>query len=402
MRSRIFAPVGFVVLGAVIAVLIGYPFVHRLATDRDHLTHRLAGLETGLSSEQARAAALQNKLDTRNQEIAAANLRQQRDDLWRASEAQAAKQTAARISKLNEALAAAQGSGAQTQQKNTQLQQRLDELHAQSADQQKQLAERGSALTLAHQQQQKMQAQLAERNAALLQAQEQRQKLEAQLAAGKKAGQQQTTHIAALTDALQQARDRQQALQTEVDTANTARQAAEAQIADLQQKLASAQQQPASTAPAVLTPATGGNESLQRRLAELQAQLNRYTAQRPAAELAAAHESDDLAGARQRAAKLTAAYKAQLENAAKQKHVNTDTLDRLAAARSALEKAQAEIARIEGARGIYTVQGGDSLSLIAAFFYHNGNRWPQIFESNAFLVSNPDLIFPGMVLVIPE
>jgi nucleoid-associated protein YgaU len=273
----------------------------------------------------------------------------------------------------------------------------------------KQSTERDAALMRAQKQQQKLEARLAagkkqltESDTALAQTRERQQKLEAQLAADRKTGQQRTARIADLTNVLQQARDQQRALQTKIDTANAAQQSAETRVAALEQKLASTQQPRAATTSAVLAPASGGNEPLQRRLAELQAQLSRYTAQRPVADHPPAHDSDDLVGARQRAARLTAAYKAQLENATKLKHVDADTLKQLAAARNALERAQAEVARIEGARGIYTVQGGDSLSLIAAFFYHNGNRWPQIFKSNAFLVSNPDLIFPGMVLIVPE
>ncbi|HET8610120.1 MAG TPA: LysM peptidoglycan-binding domain-containing protein [Burkholderiales bacterium] len=372
-------PVGIAVLGAVIAVLIGYPFVHHVVTERNRLTRQVANLENGFNEEQARAAALQDKLDARDREIAAADLQQQRNDLWRASQEQAAKQAAVRLSRLNDELEAAQGSGKQVRQANAKLQQRLDEQQTQLAAGKKQLSER---------------------DAALVRAQEQQQKLEAQLAADYQSGQQRTARIAELTDALRQARDQQQELQTKMKAADVAQRAAETRVADLEKKFASTQH--ASTVPAVLAPATGGNEPLQRRLAELQAQLSRYTAQRPVAEHSAAHDSDDLAAARQRAARLTAAYKAQLENATKLKHVDADTLNQLAAARNALEKAQAEIARIEGARGIYTVQGGDSLSLIAAFFYHNGNRWPQIFKSNAFLVNNPDLIFPGMVLIVPE
>lgn len=379
MRRRILVPVGIAVLGAVIAVLIGYPFVHHVVTERNRLTRQVANLENGFNEEQARAAALQDKLDARDREIAAADLQQQRNDLWRASQEQAAKQAAARLSRLNDELEAAQGSGKQVRQANAKLQQRLDEQQTQLAAGKKQLSER---------------------DAALVRAQEQQQKLEAQLAADYQSGQQRTARIAELTDALRQARDQQQELQTKMKAADVAQRAAETRVADLEKKFASTQH--ASTVPAVLAPATGGNEPLQRRLAELQAQLSRYTAQRPVAEHSAAHDSDDLAAARQRAARLTAAYKAQLENATKLKHVDADTLNQLAAARNALEKAQAEIARIEGARGIYTVQGGDSLSLIAAFFYHNGNRWPQIFKSNAFLVNNPDLIFPGMVLIVPE
>jgi nucleoid-associated protein YgaU len=70
--------------------------------------------------------------------------------------------------------------------------------------------------------------------------------------------------------------------------------------------------------------------------------------------------------------------------------------------RKAFEGTQADVARLTGARGIYTVQRTDSLSEIAAFFYHNGYRWPDIFKANAFLISHPDLIYPGMVLIIPR
>jgi len=47
------------------------------------------------------------------------------------------------------------------------------------------------------------------------------------------------------------------------------------------------------------------------------------------------------------------------------------------------------------------VQPGDTLSSIAAFFYHDGSRWNDIFSANTFLVSSPDLIYQGMVLIIP-
>jgi hypothetical protein len=40
----------------------------------------------------------------------------------------------------------------------------------------------------------------------------------------------------------------------------------------------------------------------------------------------------------------------------------------LARQRTAFEEAQAEVARLTGARGIYTVQNADSLSSIAAYF----------------------------------
>lgn len=68
----------------------------------------------------------------------------------------------------------------------------------------------------------------------------------------------------------------------------------------------------------------------------------------------------------------------------------------------ALEEAQGEVARLMGARGIYTVQNGDSLSAIAAFFYRDGFRWPDIFKANSYLISHPDLIYPMQLLIIPH
>ena len=58
--------------------------------------------------------------------------------------------------------------------------------------------------------------------------------------------------------------------------------------------------------------------------------------------------------------------------------------------------------RGSNAHGIYTIKESDSLSTVAAFFYANGNYWPRIAEANRFLIGdNPDLIFAGMVLIIP-
>jgi len=50
----------------------------------------------------------------------------------------------------------------------------------------------------------------------------------------------------------------------------------------------------------------------------------------------------------------------------------------------------------------YTVKAGDTLWLIAQKQYGDGSRWPQIYEANKSVIgSNPNLIHPGMVLVIP-
>ena len=49
-----------------------------------------------------------------------------------------------------------------------------------------------------------------------------------------------------------------------------------------------------------------------------------------------------------------------------------------------------------------TVEPGESLSLIAAEDMGDGNRWPTLYKANKDVVGdNPDLIYPGQVLVIP-
>ena len=50
---------------------------------------------------------------------------------------------------------------------------------------------------------------------------------------------------------------------------------------------------------------------------------------------------------------------------------------------------------------IYTVQRGDTLRSIAARFLGDERRWREIFEANRAVISNPDIIRPGMQLVIP-
>ncbi len=50
----------------------------------------------------------------------------------------------------------------------------------------------------------------------------------------------------------------------------------------------------------------------------------------------------------------------------------------------------------------YTVVSGDCLWNIAKKFYGDGGKYTIIFNANLDKISNPDLIFPGQVLVIPQ
>lgn len=50
----------------------------------------------------------------------------------------------------------------------------------------------------------------------------------------------------------------------------------------------------------------------------------------------------------------------------------------------------------------YTVQSGDSLSKIAQRFYGDMQRYDEIFEANRPMLKDPDEIYPGQVLRIPN
>ncbi len=53
--------------------------------------------------------------------------------------------------------------------------------------------------------------------------------------------------------------------------------------------------------------------------------------------------------------------------------------------------------------GRYTVVDGDWLSKIAGMrkVYNDGSKWPWIHEANTDKITNPNLIYPGWVLLIP-
>lgn len=50
----------------------------------------------------------------------------------------------------------------------------------------------------------------------------------------------------------------------------------------------------------------------------------------------------------------------------------------------------------------YTVVSGDSLSKIAKHQYGDAAKWHAIYEANRDKIKNPDLIYPGQVLNIPD
>ncbi len=55
----------------------------------------------------------------------------------------------------------------------------------------------------------------------------------------------------------------------------------------------------------------------------------------------------------------------------------------------------------EQEKQFYTVKKGDYLSKIAKELYGDAKKYPIIFEANKPMLKDPDLIYPGQVLVIP-
>ncbi len=49
----------------------------------------------------------------------------------------------------------------------------------------------------------------------------------------------------------------------------------------------------------------------------------------------------------------------------------------------------------------YTVVKGDCLWNIAKKYYGTGAKWQAIYEANAGIIKNPNLIYVGQVLVMP-
>jgi hypothetical protein len=50
----------------------------------------------------------------------------------------------------------------------------------------------------------------------------------------------------------------------------------------------------------------------------------------------------------------------------------------------------------------YTVEKGDSLSLIAKKVYGNGRKFYRIYKANEDIIKNQNRIYPGMILKIPR
>ncbi len=144
------------------------------------------------------------------------------------------------------------------------------------------------------------------------------------------------------------------------------------------------------------------NAALARKLAETENKAHAASAAHADVTRALSAAEQTLEDAKARSAKLNRDYEALLKEKSQLAASSTTREAQLRETREAFEQAQSEVARLTGARGIYTVQHADSLSKIAAFFYHDGYRWPDILRANSHLIDSPDLIYPKQVLIIPK
>jgi nucleoid-associated protein YgaU len=76
--------------------------------------------------------------------------------------------------------------------------------------------------------------------------------------------------------------------------------------------------------------------------------------------------------------------------------------DRPKADFSDVESGSSSTASTPAAGRTYTVQKGDSLSKIAKREYGDAQSWHRIYEANRDTIKNPDLIYPGQVIRIPD
>lgn len=86
------------------------------------------------------------------------------------------------------------------------------------------------------------------------------------------------------------------------------------------------------------------------------------------------------------------------------KHVDSVDDSAIQAPQQTAQAAQAPAAEapVSQAMQTYTVESGDTLSKIAKETLGNANAYNQIFELNTPMLKDPDDIYPGQVLIIPD
>jgi len=91
----------------------------------------------------------------------------------------------------------------------------------------------------------------------------------------------------------------------------------------------------------------------------------------------------------------------ELHRALRRSPGDEELLQQADAAADNLRRQQLLIATALGAGSVYQIRPEDTLALLAARFYGNGNRWPKIYEANRHVLDNPDRLLPRVTLILP-
>jgi nucleoid-associated protein YgaU len=70
-------------------------------------------------------------------------------------------------------------------------------------------------------------------------------------------------------------------------------------------------------------------------------------------------------------------------------------------AENRLHESQVLLSRTMNARGVYRVRPNDTLAAISRRYYSNSGQWGRIFQANRHVLVDPNLLLPGVSLVIP-
>ena len=235
------------------------------------------------------------------------------------------------------------------------------------------------------QQQQTLQTQNEQLNQTLSEAQTRNQELSSTLETAQSDAASLQEQLAALTEQNQSSQAEREALQSQLEQA-------QADQADLSEQLSAANTN-SDQLTQQLTQAQSERDQLLTR-------LNQTFNQDQSLEERLTPREEQLTQAQDQAAGSAETYLALRRQTPNLSAVSAERRSEVEGAQSELLNAQRTVARLSGALATYTVRSGDSLSGIAALFYQDGNRWPEIVDANSYL-ENPDALVPGMVLVIP-
>ncbi|MDO5510317.1 MAG: peptidoglycan-binding protein LysM [Weeksellaceae bacterium] len=135
----------------------------------------------------------------------------------------------------------------------------------------------------------------------------------------------------------------------------------------------------------------GGSESAEEKAQKVQSHLNQYNFDLSGVQITVDGEEVTLSG--------------QARNIDEKQRIlatagNVDGISSVNDNLTLKETLKVEIPDLQ--KTMYTVKSGDSLSKIAREVYGDANAYNRIFEANRPMLSDPDKIYPGQVLYIPQ